>query len=104
MHSFPTPRLCDLRKTFLLLVALTAFVAVSCLLSAKDLPVAIAATPALSTQPFSELPAVAPLPKGAVQTEPTQVADEIIRRLRRLGINFSKTRILRPYDPDGYVC
>ncbi|HVX87031.1 MAG TPA: hypothetical protein VH253_19760 [Phycisphaerae bacterium] len=35
---------------------------------------------------------------------PVQVADEIVRRLRRLGINFSKTRILNPYDPEGEVC
>ena len=33
-----------------------------------------------------------------------QVADEIIRRLRRLGINFNRARIPRPYDPEGELC
>lgn len=35
---------------------------------------------------------------------PVQLADEIVRRLRRLGINFSKSRLDRPYDPDGEIC
>jgi hypothetical protein len=39
---------------------------------------------------------------GRVET--IQVADEIVRRLRRLGINFSKTRLSHPYDPDGEIC
>jgi hypothetical protein len=33
-----------------------------------------------------------------------QFADEIIRRLRRLGINWSKTRLSHPYGPEGDLC
>jgi hypothetical protein len=33
-----------------------------------------------------------------------QLADEIIRRLRRLGLNFNRARIQRPYDPEGELC
>jgi hypothetical protein len=40
----------------------------------------------------------------ASHAAPSQVADEIVRRLRRLGINFNKTRISNPYDPEGEVC
>jgi len=36
--------------------------------------------------------------------EPVMLADEIIRRLRRLGWNFTKNRISRPYDPYGEIC
>ena len=35
---------------------------------------------------------------------PVQVADEITRRLRRMGINIIPTRIDRPYDPEGELC
>ena len=37
-------------------------------------------------------------------TQPVQVADEIMRRLRRLGHNFDKDRIDRPYDGVGEIC
>jgi hypothetical protein len=43
-------------------------------------------------------------PAATAVRPPVQLADEIVRRLRRLGINFSKTRLDRPYDPDGEVC
>jgi hypothetical protein len=36
--------------------------------------------------------------------ESRQVADDIIRRLRRMGINFSKTRLSKPYGLEGDVC
>lgn len=36
--------------------------------------------------------------------EPVQFADEITRRLRRMGINFSRTQLPHPYDPIGEVC
>jgi hypothetical protein len=50
-------------------------------------PIAHAAAPALPT----EKPAI-------------QVADEIIRRLRRLGINVNPARLPRPYDGEGELC
>ena len=34
----------------------------------------------------------------------TQLADEITRRLRRIGLNFNRGRLPRPYDPDGEIC
>jgi hypothetical protein len=40
----------------------------------------------------------------ANHTAPTQLADEITRRLRRIGISFSPTRLPHPYDPAGEVC
>lgn len=33
-----------------------------------------------------------------------QLADEITRRLRKMGINIMKTRLDRPYDGDGELC
>jgi hypothetical protein len=33
-----------------------------------------------------------------------QVADEVIRALRRLGLNFAPGHIDRPYDPKGELC
>jgi hypothetical protein len=41
--------------------------------------------------------------QGTEQQIERQFADEIIRRLRRLGINFSKTRLARPYGI-GDIC
>ena len=35
---------------------------------------------------------------------PILLADEILRRLRRLGLNFTKNRISHPYDPLGELC
>src|SRR5271163_376483 len=35
---------------------------------------------------------------------PLLLADEITRRLRRMGISFSRTRLPHPYDPIGEVC
>ena len=36
--------------------------------------------------------------------EQIQVADEIVRRLRRAGLNFNRLRLDRPYDPEGELC
>jgi len=36
--------------------------------------------------------------------ESVMMADDVIRRLRRLGLNFMKNRIANPYDPYGEVC
>jgi hypothetical protein len=33
-----------------------------------------------------------------------QFADEITRRLRRIGLNFNRARLQRPYDPAGELC
>ena len=38
------------------------------------------------------------------KTPDIQLADEIIRRLRRIGLNFNRARIQRPYDPAGDLC
>jgi hypothetical protein len=38
------------------------------------------------------------------ENSPVQLADEITRRLRRMGINILKTRIDRPYDTEGELC
>jgi hypothetical protein len=39
-----------------------------------------------------------------VAAQERQVADEITRRLRRMGINIIRTRMDHPYDPEGEVC
>src|SRR5438874_846958 len=36
---------------------------------------------------------------SVTEKQPILLADEIIRRLRRLGLNFTKNRIAHPYDP-----
>jgi hypothetical protein len=41
---------------------------------------------------------------GPTQSQPTLMADEINRRLSRLGISFNRLRIPHPYDPAGEVC
>jgi hypothetical protein len=38
------------------------------------------------------------------EPSPHLLADEITRRLRRMGINFSRTRLAHPYDPIGEIC
>jgi hypothetical protein len=44
-------------------------------------------------------------PRVAVATAaPRQFADEITRRLRRMGINVIKTRLDNPYDSAGELC
>jgi hypothetical protein len=40
----------------------------------------------------------------STEKQPILLADEIIRRLRRLGLNFTKNRIAHPYDPFGELC
>ena len=37
-------------------------------------------------------------------TNNVQLADEITRRLRRIGISFTRTRLPHPYDPAGEIC
>jgi hypothetical protein len=49
-------------------------------------------------------PSSAALLAAASPTQEIQLADEIIRRLRRLGLNFNRARIARPYDPAGELC
>jgi hypothetical protein len=49
---------------------------------------------------------MAPAQVTASHGEPSRslLADEITRRLRRMGIIFSRTRLPHPYDPIGEVC
>jgi len=61
----------------------------------------VAACPTSINSPVSSSPAVQ---TAAAPTGEVQVADEIIRRLRRLGLNFNRARIPRPYDPEGELC
>ncbi len=58
-----------------------------------------AATASISSQSTVVLHATA-VPLG----QPVLLADEITRRLRRMGISFSHTRLPHPYDPVGEVC
>ena len=63
---------------------------------------ALAAVPASAASPTSSEvlnPAAASADK-----QPVQLADEIIRRLRRLGLNFTKNRLSHPYDPYFEIC
>jgi hypothetical protein len=63
---------------------------------------ASAATPAATALPPTSVPSVTP---AATEPQaPVQLADEIVRRLRRLGLNFTIGRIANPYDPIGEVC
>jgi hypothetical protein len=64
--------------------------------------VAAAQEPKVTAVPPPVKPAIV-VPQAAPQQE-MQLADEIIRRLRRLGLNFSRTRLTRPYDPEGELC
>ena len=41
---------------------------------------------------------------AARTTNNVQFADEITRRLRRIGISFTRTRLPHPYDPAGEIC
>lgn len=43
--------------------------------------------------------ASAPQPRIIGVVTEKEYADDIVRRLRRLGINFNKTRLPNPYDP-----
>ena len=61
------------------------------------------------TRPGRASQASACIPRKAAVTarasaDTVQLADEITRRLRRMGINFSRTRLPHPYDPVGEVC
>ena len=61
----------------------------------------LGACPTSINSPVSSAPAVQ---TAAATFGEVQVADEIIRRLRRLGLNFNRARIPRPYDPEGELC
>ncbi|MGN6367943.1 MAG: hypothetical protein ACTHN5_06745 [Phycisphaerae bacterium] len=71
-----------------LFLAALALVAAGVTSSAK---IAAAATPATATI-------------TARHAHDVQLADEITRRLRRIGISFVRTRLPHPYDPAGEVC
>lgn len=55
--------------------------------------------PAIPTASATTVLAATPLGQQELQ-----FADEITRRLRRLGLNFNRARIQRPYDPAGELC
>jgi hypothetical protein len=59
---------------------------------------------AFGAQASTETKAVTAPTAQPPENDTRQFADEIIRRLRRLGINWSKTRIHHPYDPAGDLC
>lgn len=62
------------------------------------------ATPARAEVAEVAAPAAAVEPQAEETPAPPQLADEITRRLRRMGINIIKTRLDHPYDPQGEVC
>jgi hypothetical protein len=59
---------------------------------------------AFGTQPPTNTETTVQTSQPQQHEDTRQFADEIIRRLRRLGINYSRTRISHPYDPDGSLC
>ncbi len=54
--------------------------------------------------PNSHSPALVDCAIEAHTQQPVRVADETMRRLRRLGYHFDKSRIERPYDGVGEIC
>jgi hypothetical protein len=70
------------------------------------LGLAISCTSRVSTEttaaPTMSSPQVAAAP--AQPQQELQFADEITRRLRRIGLNFNRARLQRPYDPAGELC
>jgi hypothetical protein len=60
---------------------------------------AVGAVSARSTSAAPTIPTV-----SSYRAAPVQLADEITRRLRRIGITFSRTRLPHPYDPAGEIC
>ncbi len=93
------------RKTVLLanrsfrwiLAGLPAVLGVGMLIAAGT---GIKAAPAVGV--LEAQPALHAASPAAVQD--VQVAEEIIRELRRLGLNLVPDRIDRPYDPKGELC
>jgi hypothetical protein len=59
------------------------------------------ATPAMSAPLSSKSQITASTPDSKHEI---QLADEITRRLRRIGLNFNRGRLQRPYDPAGELC
>jgi len=79
-----------------------AFTWTTCLVAAALMAAGVMSMP---TAMAASRPATSNVVESTSTPAPTiQLADEIIRRLRRLGINFNRARIPRPYDPDGEVC
>jgi len=67
----------------------------------------------LATSVFTAAIAAVPVRSASAAVTPTvttcraapvQLADEITRRLRRIGVSFSRTRLQHPYDPAGEIC
>ena len=83
------------------------FSTTKCLLASALMVVGLTCMPT-AARAAGELPKPAQVSIGVdSKTTPAptiQLADEIIRRLRRLGINFNRGRIPRPYDPSGELC
>jgi hypothetical protein len=61
---------------------------------------AISAVPVLQGNQGNDVAGRTPVAQNN-RVQEKQYADEIIRRLRRLGLYFNPGRISRPYDPDG---
>ncbi len=60
---------------------------------------------AASAQPVATVPSGSANVSNAPRAlPPIELADDIMRRLRRLGLNFNRNRIDRPYDPEGDLC
>ena len=83
------------------------FTFTKCLVVAAVMAAGVGSMPT-TAKAAGELPKPAQLSIGIdSKTTPAptiQLADEIIRRLRRLGINFNRARVPRPYDPEGEIC
>ena len=86
----PTPRLSRLSPSSFHILAFG--IAMTCLSF-----VATPGTHAASTDTFVSAAKAKPVVE-------MQLADEITRRLRRIGLNFNRARLPRPYDPAGEIC
>jgi hypothetical protein len=65
---------------------------------------AFAAATAMVSTESKAAPVTPTVTSVTVEKAPVQLADEITRRLRRIGISFSRSRLPHPYDPLGEVC
>ena len=59
---------------------------------------------ARTTAPASAASVVPHVATSHADPSTTLLADDITRRLRRMGISFSRTRLPHPYDPIGEIC
>lgn len=64
----------------------------------------LTATAAVSASTAPTMTAAQITASAGEPTQELQLADEITRRLRRIGLNFNRARIQRPYDPAGELC